>query len=149
MKRLEEIKNEVVKEFGYESFEQFDDKSTFSYDHKTPKIIDEISKRYALEVAQASLQKADKEFKNTAVKSIGTALDYFEEMKNETIYKRDVISFLHAFYQFEAQGLSIVGMGYKRYDGKEITDLEGAYEGGYFTEKKKYQITNESNITLL
>ncbi|WP_407483438.1 hypothetical protein [Elizabethkingia anophelis] len=58
MKRLEEIKNEVAKDFGYESFEKFDDNSTFSYDHKTPKIIDEISKRYAREVAQASLEKA-------------------------------------------------------------------------------------------
>ncbi|HFK5563467.1 TPA: hypothetical protein ACGZ9C_003135 [Elizabethkingia anophelis] len=58
MKRLEEIKNEVAKDFGYESFEHFDDNSTFSYDHKTPKIIDEISKRYAREVAQDSLQKA-------------------------------------------------------------------------------------------
>lgn len=58
MKRLEEIKNEVAKEFGYESFEKFDDKSTFSYDQRTPKIIDEISNRYAREVAQASLQKA-------------------------------------------------------------------------------------------
>ncbi|BBQ09253.1 hypothetical protein [Elizabethkingia anophelis] len=58
MKTLEQIKDEVAKDFGYESFEQFDDKSTFSYDHKTPKIIDEIAKRYAREVAQASLHKA-------------------------------------------------------------------------------------------
>ncbi|HFI4796474.1 TPA: hypothetical protein ACGQK4_002193 [Elizabethkingia anophelis] len=58
MKTLEQIKYEVAKEFGYESFEQFDDKSTFSYDQKTPKIIDEVAKRYAFEVAQASLQKA-------------------------------------------------------------------------------------------
>ncbi|AQX00461.1 hypothetical protein [Elizabethkingia anophelis] len=58
MKTLEQIKDEVAKDFGYESFEKFDDKSTFYYDHKTPKIIDEISKRYALEVAQASLEKA-------------------------------------------------------------------------------------------
>ncbi|MCT3917522.1 hypothetical protein HZQ04_15785 [Elizabethkingia anophelis] len=58
MKTLEQIKDEVAKDFGYESFEKFDDKSTFYYDHKTPKIIDEISKRYAREVAQASLEKA-------------------------------------------------------------------------------------------
>ncbi|MDV3536819.1 hypothetical protein CMU91_14970 [Elizabethkingia anophelis] len=58
MKTLDQIKDEVAKEFGYESFEQFDDKSTFSYDHDTPKIIDTIAKRYAREVAQASLEKA-------------------------------------------------------------------------------------------
>lgn len=33
--------------------------------------------------------------------------------------------------------------------GKEITELDGAYEGGYFTTKKKYKITNEENIILL
>ncbi|MEE6129161.1 hypothetical protein V2E39_17310 [Chryseobacterium arthrosphaerae] len=76
-------------------------------------------------------------------------MQYFEERSNDTIYKRDVIKFLNAFYQFESQGLSIVGMGYKRYDGKPIVDLQGAYEGGFYTEKKKYQITNEDNIVLL
>lgn len=53
MKRLEEIKNEVAKEFGYSDFHN----STFC--RKTDvKICDEIAKRYAREVAQASLQKA-------------------------------------------------------------------------------------------
>lgn len=145
MKRLEEIKKEVAEELGHVTWSNM----IHLYGSVQTSIVDLVAKRYAREVAQASLEKADKECKNTAAKSIGTALDYFEEMKSKTVYKRDVISFLHAFYQFEGQGLSIVGMGYKRYDGKEITDLEGAYEGGYFTEKKKYQITNESNITLL
>lgn len=47
MKILEKIKDEVVKEFGYKSFEEFDDKSTFSYDHKPPIIINEIAMRFA------------------------------------------------------------------------------------------------------
>lgn len=47
MNKLEIIKNEVVKEFGYKSFEEFDDKNTFSYDHKTPQIINKIAIRFA------------------------------------------------------------------------------------------------------
>ncbi|HFK5596394.1 TPA: hypothetical protein ACG0AT_000941 [Elizabethkingia anophelis] len=53
MKTLEQIKNEVAIEFGYYDFHN----STFC--RKTDvKICDEISKRYAREVAQASLEKA-------------------------------------------------------------------------------------------
>lgn len=43
---LQQAKDNVVKKYGYESFEQFDDKSTFGYDHNTPKIIDEIALDY-------------------------------------------------------------------------------------------------------
>ncbi|MDV4026526.1 hypothetical protein CMT52_19550 [Elizabethkingia anophelis] len=53
MKRLEEIKNEVAKEFGYTDFYN----STFC-GKTNVKICDEIAKRYAREVAQASLEKA-------------------------------------------------------------------------------------------
>ncbi|MCL1692039.1 hypothetical protein [Elizabethkingia anophelis] len=53
MKTLEQIKDEVAKEFGYSDFHN----STFC--RKTDvKICDEIAKRYAREVAQASLEKA-------------------------------------------------------------------------------------------
>lgn len=44
--KLEQAKNEIAKEYGYVSFEQFDDKSTFSYDHTTPEIINNIAIRY-------------------------------------------------------------------------------------------------------
>ncbi|MCT4034880.1 hypothetical protein HZQ14_15765 [Elizabethkingia anophelis] len=55
MKTLEQIKNEIAIEFGYSDFHN----STFC--RKTDvKICDEISKRYAREVAQASLEKAAK-----------------------------------------------------------------------------------------
>ncbi|MVW92435.1 hypothetical protein FCL53_10710 [Elizabethkingia meningoseptica] len=53
MKTLEQIKDEVAKEFGYSDFHN----STF-YRKTDVKICDEIAKRYAREVAQASLQKA-------------------------------------------------------------------------------------------
>jgi len=44
--KLESAKNEIAKEHGYKSFEHFDDKSTFRYNHSTPDIIDEIAIRY-------------------------------------------------------------------------------------------------------
>lgn len=92
MKRLEEIKNEVAEEFGYESFEQFDDNSTLSYDHKTPKLIDEISKRYALEVAQASLEKAAKQAKTFKNSNGGSWLD--ASIKEESITNESNITLL-------------------------------------------------------
>lgn len=49
MKKLQEIKDEVAIEHGYDSFEQLDDQNTFSYDHETPFILDEVAKRYAEE----------------------------------------------------------------------------------------------------
>lgn len=64
MSRLEEIKNEIVQEYGYKSFEEFDDKSTFSYDHDTPEIIKNIALKYAHECSQASLEKASEELTN-------------------------------------------------------------------------------------
>jgi hypothetical protein len=44
--KLEQSKNEIVKEYGYESFESFDDNSTFGYDHRTPQIMDKVAIRY-------------------------------------------------------------------------------------------------------
>lgn len=141
MKTYEEIKEDYAKEFEYQDWERFiNDQPNYKVEHH----MDDICKLYSLE-CQKELQKRISEYsqKFTAIKSISTALKYFEESSQETIYKRDIISFLHALYQFESQGLSVVGMGYKRYDGKEITDLEGAYEGGYYTESKEKSITDE------
>ena len=45
-KQLQLAKDTIAKKYGYENFEQFDDKSTFGYNHDTPKIIDEISIEY-------------------------------------------------------------------------------------------------------
>jgi hypothetical protein len=46
IKLLEQSKNEIAKEYGYESFEQLNNKSTFGYDHRTPEMIDKIAERY-------------------------------------------------------------------------------------------------------
>ena len=45
-KQLQLAKDTIAKKYGYANFEQFDDKSTFGYNHNTPKIIDEISIEY-------------------------------------------------------------------------------------------------------
>ena len=44
--KLQQAKDTIAKKYGYKSFEQFDDKSTFGYNHDTPKIIDEIALEY-------------------------------------------------------------------------------------------------------
>lgn len=44
--KLQQAKNEIAKEYGYKDFEDFDDKSTFGYNHKTPEIISDIAIRY-------------------------------------------------------------------------------------------------------
>jgi len=45
-KQLQQAKDTVAKKYGYVNFEQFDDKSTFGYNHDTPKIIDEVAIEY-------------------------------------------------------------------------------------------------------
>jgi len=45
-KQLQQAKDTIAKKYGYENFEQFDDKSTFGYNHDTPKIIDEVAIEY-------------------------------------------------------------------------------------------------------
>ncbi len=45
-KQLQKAKDTIAKKYGYENFEQFDDKSTFGYNHDTPKIIDEVAIEY-------------------------------------------------------------------------------------------------------
>ena len=45
-KQLQQAKDTIAKKYGYENFEQFDDKSTFEYNHDTPKIIDEVAIEY-------------------------------------------------------------------------------------------------------
>lgn len=72
MKTLDQVKDEVAKEFGYSSFEQFDDRSTFGYDHNTPKIIDLIAKLYA----NAKLEEAAERLKHS---DDGRCIDCIEE----------------------------------------------------------------------
>lgn len=44
--KLQQAKDTIAKKYGYANFEQFDDKSTFGYNHDTPKIIDEVAIEY-------------------------------------------------------------------------------------------------------
>lgn len=74
--KLEKAKNEIAKEYGYESFEQFDDKSTFGYDHAKPGIIDKIAERYH------SLMSEAKPISSENIK-IGTKLIAIDECKME------------------------------------------------------------------
>ena len=138
MKTLTEIKNNYAKEQGYLSWESL--LSTLSFD------IDFICKHEnkVFELVQIEQQKLIAE-NIKDITSIETIIKYYEEINYDYISKKDVISLLYALKQFEQSGLNIVGMGYKRYDGKEITDMKGMFEGGYFTETKS-SIINENNI---
>lgn len=60
-KDLQYFKDEVARENGYRSFEDFDDRSTFEYDHNTPTIIDVIANRYATYREQQAKDAAFKE----------------------------------------------------------------------------------------
>ena len=62
MKTLEEIKNEVAKEIGYENYNEYIKElyknSDFYFVERINKLNNEIAERYAKEVAIASLEKA-------------------------------------------------------------------------------------------
>lgn len=57
MSRLEEIKNEVVKEFGYKDFITYERLMIDSYDFDNTIIIEKIAKSYATECIKAYLKK--------------------------------------------------------------------------------------------
>ncbi|MDV3594188.1 hypothetical protein CMU87_17095 [Elizabethkingia anophelis] len=147
MKTLEQIKDKVAKDFGYESFEQFDDKSTFSYDHKTPKIIDEISKRYAREVAQASLERAKKEL----VKSCKDVLPTTYRTGNWDGKNSDVVIAISKSGKYHVAFFNDGFMDGEKfecwYDENEYLieeEITHWMEPDYFKES----ITNPNNITL-
>ena len=62
MKTLEEIKNEVAKEIGYENYNEYIKElyknADFYFVERINKLNNEIAERYAKEVAIASLEKA-------------------------------------------------------------------------------------------
>ena len=72
MKTLEEIKNEVAKEYSYESYDDFKN-LTRKIDTDIVFVMDEffnkVAKRYAKEVAIASLEKASE---NAKLKTFST-----------------------------------------------------------------------------
>ena len=73
MKTLEEIKNEVAKEIGYENYNEYIKElyknADFYFVERINKLNNEIAKRYAKEVAIASLEKASE---NAKLKTFST-----------------------------------------------------------------------------
>ena len=73
MKILEEIKNEVAKEIGYENYNEYIKElyknADFYFVERINKLNNEIAKRYAKEVAIASLEKASE---NAKLKTFST-----------------------------------------------------------------------------
>ena len=55
--KLQQAKDTIAKKYGYESFEQFDDKLTFGYNHDTSKIIDEIAIVYNRICSEVNLKE--------------------------------------------------------------------------------------------
>ena len=66
-KQLQLTKDTIAKKYGYENFEQFDDKSTFGYNHDTPKIIDEVAIEYHRLMSEWNLVKDKLPDKNKTV----------------------------------------------------------------------------------
>lgn len=58
MSRLEDIKDEVVREFGYKDFITYEKLMIDSYDFDNTIIIEKIAKSYAVECIKVSLEKA-------------------------------------------------------------------------------------------
>ena len=73
MKTLEEIKNEVAIEIGYENYNEYIKElcknAEFYFVERINKLNNEIAKRYAKEVAIASLEKASE---NAKLKTFST-----------------------------------------------------------------------------
>ena len=92
MKTLEEIKNEVAIENGFENY----DNLISDYGEKNPnnfdKYFDEIAKRYAKEVAIASLEKASE---NAKLKTFSTKnlIDFSKKMvdKNSITNEENIV----------------------------------------------------------
>ena len=86
MKTLEEIKNEVAKEYSYESYDDFKN-LTRKIDTDIVFVMDEffnkVAKRYAKEVAIASLEKASE---NAKLKTFSTKnlIDFSKKMVDKS-----------------------------------------------------------------
>src|SRR5690606_10403003 len=58
MNKLQVIKDKVVQKRGFASFDNFDDRNSYSYYDSTPDVIDEIARKYAKQVAEDALKRA-------------------------------------------------------------------------------------------
>ena len=87
MKTLEEIKNEVAKEIGYENYNEYIKElyknADFYFVERINKLNNEIAKRYAKEVAIASLEKASE---NAKLKTFSTKnlIDFSKKMVDKS-----------------------------------------------------------------
>ena len=100
MKTLEEIKNEVAIEYSYESYDDFKN-LTRKIDTDIVFIMDgffnKVAKRYAKEVAIASLEKASE---NAKLKTFSTKnlIDFSKKMvdKNSITNKENIVLWKHS-----------------------------------------------------
>lgn len=83
MSRLEDIKDEVVREFGYKDFITYEKLMIDSYDFDNTIIIEKIAKSYAVECIKASLDKASEIAKTHKVNQWGRLYDI--EVDKESI----------------------------------------------------------------
>ena len=96
MKTLEEIKNEVAIEIGYENYNEYIKElcknAEFYFVERINKLNNEIAKRYAKEVAIASLEKASE---NAKLKTFSTKnlTDFSKKMvdKNSITNEENIV----------------------------------------------------------
>ena len=96
MKTLEEIKNEVAIEIGYENYNEYIKElyknADFYFVERINKLNNEIAKRYAKEVAIASLEKASE---NAKLKTFSTKnlIDFSKKMvdKNSITNEENIV----------------------------------------------------------
>ena len=96
MKTLEEIKNEISKDLGHESFKDLFENAVKNLPIekaflKINSIIDEASLNYAKEVAIASLEKASENLKQAA----GTFNSDFNSQKRSITNEENIVLWKH------------------------------------------------------
>ena len=84
-KQLQQAKDTIAKKYGYENFEQFDDKSTFGYNHDTPKIIDEVAIEYHRLMSEWKKQSIEIIQSNERVFKVSQIRGLFNQVLGEKI----------------------------------------------------------------
>lgn len=85
--------------------------------------------------------EVDSKQKGLSQRSLDTIKQHlaYKQSTQKTMYVNDVRRLFLALIQFEKEGLEIVGMGYRRYDGQAHDDRSDGsilYEGGYTVKRK-------------
>ena len=107
-KQLQIAKDTIAKKYGYVNFEQFDDKSTFGYNHNTLKIIDEISIEYHRLMSEDDGIEQKSEIFTRSGSVLSSALD-IESQMNDFIKKAkpNIIS-IHNSYENEIRTMVVI-----------------------------------------